>query len=256
MTTLDEQRVALVTGGSSGIGLACTEALQQDGIKVSIVDLDAAKGRDVASQLDGVFVSADLSKREDCKRAVDETVAHYGRLDILINNAGFQHIDALPDFPEDTWDDMLALMLRAPFLLTKYAWGHLIASGQGRIVHIGSAHSLVASPFKVAYVTAKHGLLGLMKVAALEGGEHGLTCNTVCPAYVRTPLVEKQIADQARTRGIRPEEVETRVFLENVAVKKLLEPEDVGTYVAFLCSPAAWGITGSVQTIDLGWTAR
>ena len=251
-----ERRVALVTGGSSGIGRACAEALSRDGIRVAVVDINPEGGREVAADLDGLFVSANLSARSECKKAVEETVAHYGRLDILVNNAGFQHLDPLPDFPEDTWDDMMALMLTAPFLLTKYAWPHLIKSGEGRIINIGSAHSLTASPYKVGYVTAKHGLLGLMRVAALEGGEHGLTCNTVCPAYVRTPLVEKQIADQARTRGIRPEEVERRVLLEHTAIKRLLEPEDVGRYVAFLASEAAWGITGSVQTMDLGWTAR
>lgn len=251
-----ERRVALVTGGSSGIGRACAEALARDGIRVAVVDIDAEPGREVAAGLNGLFVSANLAERAGCKTAVGETLVHFGRLDILVNNAGFQHIDPLPDFPEDTWDDMMALMLTAPFLLTRYAWPQLIRSGQGRIVNIGSAHSLTASPFKVGYVTAKHGLLGLMRVAALEGGEFGLTCNTVCPAYVRTPLVERQIADQARTRGIRPEEVEQKVLLENVAVKRLLEPEDVGNYVAFLCSEAAWGITGSVQSMDLGWTAR
>ena len=251
-----ERRVALVTGGSSGIGRACAEALAKDGVRVAVVDINPEGGREVAADLDGLFVSANLSARADCKKAVEETVAHYGRLDILVNNAGFQHLDPLPDFPEDTWDDMMALMLTAPFLLTKYAWPYLIESGEGRIINIGSAHSLTASPYKVGYVTAKHGLLGLMRVAALEGGEFGLTCNTVCPAYVRTPLVEKQIADQARTRGIRPEEVEKRVLLEHTAIKRLLEPEDVGRYVAFLASGAAWGITGSVQTMDLGWTAK
>ena len=251
-----QRRVALVTGGSSGIGRACAEALSRDRIRVAVVDINPEGGREVAADLGGLFVSANLSARADCKKAVEETVAHYGRLDILVNNAGFQHLDPLPDFPEDTWDDMMALMLTAPFLLTKYAWSHLIKSGEGRIINIGSAHSLTASPYKVGYVTAKHGLLGLMRVAALEGGEHGLTCNTVCPAYVRTPLVEKQIADQARTRGIRPEEVEKKVLLEHTAIKRLLEPEDVGRYVAFLASEAAWGITGSVQTMDLGWTAR
>ncbi len=259
MTGLEEkgsERVALVTGGSSGIGRACAEALAKDGVQVAVVDINPEGGLEVAADLGGLFVSANLSARPECKKAVEETVAHYGRLDILVNNAGFQHLDPLPDFPEDTWDDMMALMLTAPFLLTKYAWPYLIQSGGGRIINIGSAHSLTASPYKVGYVTAKHGLLGLMRVAALEGGEHGLTCNTVCPAYVRTPLVEKQIADQARTRGIRPEEVERRVLLEHTAIKRLLEPEDVGRYVAFLASEAAWGITGSVQTMDLGWTAR
>jgi 3-hydroxybutyrate dehydrogenase len=151
---------------------------------------------------------------------------------------------------------MLELMLTAPFLLTKHAWPHLTRSGRGRIVHVGSAHSLAASPFKSAYVSAKHGLVGLARTTALEGGEHGLTCNVVAPAYVRTPLVEKQIADQARTRGIDPSEVEQKVFLENTAIKRLLEPEDVASLVSWLVSEAAWGVTGSVQTMDLGWTAR
>lgn len=256
MTVHTEERVALVTGAASGIGRACAEALHHQGIQVAIIDVDPDKGTEVASNLGGLFVNADLSSRAGCKLAVEETVQRFGRLDIIVNNAGFQHIDPVPDFPEDTWDDMMNLMLTAPFLLTKYAWEHLIASGHGRVVNIGSAHSLTASPFKVGYVTAKHGLLGFMKVVALEGGAHGLTCNTICPAYVRTPLVERQIADQARTRGIRPEEVEEKVLLENVAIKKLLEPQDVAHYVAFLCSREAWGITGSVQSIDLGWTAK
>lgn len=226
------------------------------GVKVMVADVDETKGQAVAEALSGGFVKADLTSRQGCQTAVAQTTAHFGRLDILVNNAGFQHIDPLPEFPEDTWDEMLSLMLRAPFLLTKYAWSHLIASPHGRIVNVASAHALTASPYKAAYVSAKHGLLGLTKVTALEGGEHGLTCNAVCPAYVRTPLVENQIADQARTRGIRPEEVEEKVLLENVAVKRLLEPEDVANYVVFLASAEAWGITGSVQSIDLGWTAR
>lgn len=249
-------RVALVTGAASGIGRACAKKLAQLDIKVVIADLDPDKGKAVAAELNGSFVSADLSKREDCQKAVTEAIARYGQLDILINNAGFQHINPIPDFPEDTWEKMIALMLTAPFLLTKYAWSYLIKSGHGRIVNIGSVHSLTASPFKVGYVTAKHGLVGFTKVVALEGGEHGLTCNTICPAYVRTPLVEKQIADQARTRGIPPEEVEEKVLLQKTAIKKLLEPEDVANYVAFLCSQEAWAITGSVQAIDMAWTAH
>jgi 3-hydroxybutyrate dehydrogenase len=249
------ERVALVTGGSSGIGLASARALNAQGINVSIVDLNDS-GQTLAEAEGMHFVQADLSERNGCKRAVDSTVEAFGRLDILVNNAGFQHIDPIVDFPEDTWDKLLAVMLTAPFLLTKYAWNQLIQSGHGRVIHIGSAHSLVASPYKAAYVSAKHGLMGLTRVTALEGGEHGLTCNTICPAYVRTPLVDKQIADQARTRGISEDEVEQQVFLENVAIKRLLAPEDVGNYVTFLSSPEAWSITGSFQTMDLGWTAR
>ncbi|CAN5511736.1 3-hydroxybutyrate dehydrogenase [soil metagenome] len=249
-------RAALVTGGSGGIGLACARALQGRGVRVMICDIDETRGEAAAADIGGLFVMADLSRRADCRKAVDATVEAYGGLDILVNNAGFQHIDAIPDFPEDTWEDMLAVMLTAPFLLTKYAWEPLKRSGQGRVINIGSAHSLVASPYKAAYVSAKHGLVGLTRVAALEGGHHGITVNTVAPAYVRTAIVEGQIADQARTRGIRPEEVEEKVLLENVAVKRLLEPEDVANYVVFLASAEAWGITGSVQSIDLGWTAR
>lgn len=250
-----DARVAVVTGGASGIGRACAEAFVASGCRVAIVDRDEDAGRRVAGELGALFVTADLARRDGCRHAVDETVRHFGGLDVLVNNAGFQHIDALADFPEDRWDAMIALMLTAPFLLVKYSWEHLARSGHGRIVNIGSAHSLVASPYKAAYVAAKHGLLGLMRVACLEGGTHGITCNTVCPAYVRTPLVERQIADQARTRGIPEDEVESAVFLANVAVKRLLEPEDVARHVLFLASEASWGITGSVQTIDLGWTA-
>ena len=250
------KRVALVTGGSSGIGRACAEALSRAGHEVAIVDIDANRGREVAAELEATFIEADLTQRSGCQLAIDATVEACGGLDIRVSNAGFQHIAPLEAFPEDTWEDMLALMLTAPFLLTRYGWEHLKRTGHGRIIHMGSAHSLTASPFKVSYVTAKHGLLGLMKVACLEGGEFGITCNTVCPAYVRTPLLERQIADQARTRGLRPEEVEQKVFLENTAIKRLLEPEDVGAYVAFLASEQAWGITGSVQSIDLSWTAR
>ncbi|MGL4608500.1 MAG: 3-hydroxybutyrate dehydrogenase [Trueperaceae bacterium] len=250
-----KKRVAVITGGASGIGAACAESLAND-FHIVIVDRDAVQGQELAKRLEGLFIEADLSKREDGKRVIEETTKHFGGLDILINNAGFQHIDAVKDFPEDTWETMLAVMLTAPFLLTKYAWEHLATSGQGRIINIGSVHSLVASPFKSAYITAKHGLIGFTKTVALEGAPSGITCNTICPAYVRTPLVEKQIADQARTRGISESEVEEKVFLEPVAIKRMLEPRDVANYVVFLASEKSWAITGSVQTMDLGWTAK
>ncbi len=249
------KRVAVITGGASGIGAACAEVLVKE-CEVVIVDMNEEKGQGLSQKLNGYFIKADLSKREDCKKIVDETINHFGAFDTLVNNAGFQHIDAIKDFPEDTWEKMLAVMLTAPFLLTKYAWEHLAKSGQGRIINIGSVHSLVASPFKSGYITAKHGLLGFTKTVALEGAPHGITCNTICPAYVRTPLVEKQIADQARTRGISESEVEEKVFLEPVAIKKMLKPSDVANYVAFLASEKSWAITGSVQTMDLGWTAK
>jgi 3-hydroxybutyrate dehydrogenase len=250
------KRIGLVTGGASGIGAGVAKSLANDGVAVVITDVNQESGAKVAAEIGGLFIPADLAERASCKRVVDETIAQYGQLDILVNNAGFQHIDPIPDFPEDKWDRLIAVMLTAPFLLTKYGWDHLIKSPQGRIVNISSLHGVVASPFKAAYISAKHGLIGLTRTAALEAGLFGLTVNAVCPAYVRTPLVDKQIADQARTRGITPEEVIEKVMLEPAAIKKMLEPEDIGNLVVFLCSRAAWGITGSVQLIDLGWTAR
>jgi 3-hydroxybutyrate dehydrogenase len=249
-------RVALVTGGGSGIGLAIARRLAADGYAVVATDVPQAAGRAEAEAVGAAFVGADLTEPGACSRVVEESVALRGALDVLVCCAGYQHIDPLPDFPEQRWRHMLELMLTAPFLLTKHAWPHLTASGRGRIVHVGSAHSLVASPFKAAYVAAKHGLLGLTRVTALEGGAHGLTCNLVAPAYTRTPLVAKQVADQARTRGISEDEVEEQVFLKDVAVKRLLDPSDVAGLVAWLASEEAWGATGAVYPLDLGWTAR
>ncbi len=250
------ERVAIVTGGASGIGKAIAEALADSGDQVVIADLNAAAGKELADIIGAHFVKTDLSQRTDCKRLVDETLAHYGALHILINNAGFQHIDPIEAFPEDMWDEMLHVMLTAPFLLTKYVWRTMKARGWGRIVNMSSIHGRVASPFKSAYITAKHGLIGFTRTAALEGGEHGITVNAVCPAYVRTPLVESQIADQARTRGISIEAVVEKVMLEPAAVKRLITPEEVAALVVYLCSDAAGAITGVDWAIDLGWTAR
>ncbi|MBX3144491.1 MAG: 3-hydroxybutyrate dehydrogenase [Trueperaceae bacterium] len=252
----DSARVALVTGGASGIGLACAKRLANDGLSVAIVDLPTSRGQEVASEFGFHLVAADLTQPGACQTVVNRVTDALGALDVLVCNAGYQHIEKIEEFPEDRWRNMLELMLTAPFLLTKHAWPWLTRTKHGRIVHIGSAHSLVASPFKSAYVSAKHGVVGLARTTALEGGSYGLTCSVVAPAYVRTPLVEKQIADQARTRGISVDEVEEKVFLENVAVRRLLEPEDVAGMVSYLVSEAAWGVTGSVHNIDLGWTAR
>ncbi len=248
--------VALVTGGASGIGLAVVRRLARDGYAVVATDLPGAERERAASDAGAGFVAADLTREGECAAVVDAAVALAGALDVLVCCAGYQHIDAIPDFPAARWRHMLELMLTAPFLLTKHAWPHLTASGRGRIVHVGSAHSLAASPYKAAYVSAKHGLVGLARTTALEGGPHGLTCNVVAPAYTRTPLVAAQVADQARTRGLAEDAVEREVFLKDVAIKRLLEPEDVAALVAWLVSEEAWGVTGSVHPIDLGWTAR
>ena len=253
---MTEGCVAIVTGGAGGIGQAVAERLTADGCRVVVVDLNATQAGGVADAIGGLAIQADLSRRDECRRVVDETVAHFGRADILINNAGFQHIAPIADFPEDAWDRLLAVMLTAPFLLTKYVWPHMAGRGWGRVVNLSSIHGKVASPFKAGYVSAKHGLIGLTRTAALEGGSVGITVNAICPAYVRTPLVENQIGDQARSRGISAEDVVSQVMLEPAAIKRLIEPDEVAALVAYLCSDAAGAVTGAAWDIDLGWTAR
>lgn len=248
-------KVALVTGGASGIGKAVATSLADEGARVVITDINQVAGQEVAQEIGGHFLQADLAWRSDCRALVDATHDLHGQIDILVNNAGFQHIDPIDEFPEDVWDKLIAVMLTAPFLLTKYVWPGMKANGWGRIVNVGSVHSVRASPFKVGYISAKHGLLGLARTAAREGGEFGITVNAVLPAYVRTPLVENQITDQARTRGISEAEVVKDVMLAPATVKRLVEPEEVGTLVAFLCSDAAGAVTSADWTIDLGWTA-
>ncbi|MFV9503763.1 MAG: 3-hydroxybutyrate dehydrogenase [Oscillochloridaceae bacterium umkhey_bin13] len=249
-------RVAVVTGAASGIGQAVAEQLAAAGYRIAVVDLPQSGGQAVAEAVGGIFIGADLAQRTECRRVIDVTVEHFGQLDVLVNNAGYQHIDAIVDFPEDRWDHMLAVMLTAPFLLLRYAWPHMQQRGWGRVINLGSIHSLRASPFKAGYIAAKHGLLGLTRTAALEGGPHGITVNLIAPAYVRTPLVEKQIADQARTRGIPEAQVIEKVMLEPAAIKRLIEPAEVAGLIGFLCSDAAATMTGSVYEMALGWTAR
>jgi 3-hydroxybutyrate dehydrogenase len=250
-----KDRVAIVTGAASGIGLAVSRTLAAEGIKVVMADVNAAAGVKKAETIGGYFQEADLSRRDDCHRLVQKALEHYGRVDILVNNAGVQHVSPVEEFPEDRWDFMLALMLTAPFLLTKYCWPSMKSRGWGRIININSVHGLVASPFKAAYISAKHGVTGLTKTAALEGGSYGITVNSICPSYVRTPLVDNQIADQARIHKLSPEEVIETIMLKNAAVKRLIEPDEIGRFVLFLCSDAAACFTGASLTMDCGWTA-
>jgi len=250
------KKVALVTGAASGIGLACAERLARDGCSVILADVNEAAGRGHASRLKGTFLKADLTQRAGCKTLVDETLRLHGSVHILVNNAGYQHVSPIEDFPEEQWERMIALMLTAPFLLTRYCWPAMKKQKWGRIVNIGSIHALIASPFKVGYIAAKHGLVGLTRTAALEGGEHGITVNAICPAYVRTPLVDNQIADQAKANRMSPEEVVQKIMLAPAAVKRLIEPAEVADFVAYLCSDPAGVITGAALTMDLGWTAR
>ncbi len=252
---MDGPKSALVTGAASGIGRAVAEALAQRGCTVVVVDR-TANGEEVAAKIGGRFIHADLAQRADCRRVVDEALAQVGQIDILVNNAGFQHIAPIDEFPEDRWDAMLAVMLTAPFLLTRSVWPGMKARGWGRIINMASIHAQVASPFKVGYVSAKHGLIGLTRTAALEGGPLGITVNAICPAYVRTPLVESQIEAQAQSRAISPEAVIEQVMLEPAAIKRLIDPADVAALVVYLCADAAASITGATLNIDLGWTAR
>jgi 3-hydroxybutyrate dehydrogenase len=250
------KKVAVVTGAASGIGLACAERLARDGLDVVLCDLNEKTGAEHAKRLGGTFISADLSRREGCKKVIAETLSARGTVHVLVNNAGFQHVSPIEEFPEDQWERMIGLMLTAPFLLTKYCWPAMKKQKWGRVVNIGSIHALIASPFKVGYIAAKHGLVGLTRTAALEGGEHGITVNAICPAYVRTPLVDSQIADQAKANRMSPEEVIEKIMLAPAAVKRLIEPAEVADFVSYLCSDPAGVITGAALTMDLGWTAR
>jgi 3-hydroxybutyrate dehydrogenase len=243
-------RAVVVTGAASGIGRAIAERLVAEGARVLSVDLEPdASGP-------GEQFAADLTEPDGNRAAIETAVERFGRLDAVVANAGFQHVAPLADFPEDQWDALIALLLTSPFLLAKYAWAHLEESGDGRFLAIGSIHGLVASPFKAGYVAAKHGLLGLVKVLALEGADKGITASAICPAYVRTPLVEHQIAAQAEARGLPAERVLDEVILQPHAVKRLLEPEEVADVAAFLLGPGGRSFTGAPVLMDLGWSAH
>ena len=252
-----EGKVAIVTGAASGIGLAIARDFAKQGIHVTLSDIDVAGGQAAAAELPGArFQAADMTKSADIEQLVADTIATEGQVDILVNNAGIQYVAPIIEFPEAKWRQIIDLMLTAPFLLTKAVLPEMYTRKWGRIINIASVHALRASAFKSAYVSAKHGLLGLTRVTALEGAEHSVTCNAICPSYVRTPLVEKQIADQARVHGIPESEVVEKIMVAEAPIHRLLEPEEVAQLVTYLCTDAASGITGSAQSIDCGWTAH
>jgi 3-hydroxybutyrate dehydrogenase len=242
-------RTALVTGAGSGIGRACATRLAAAGADVLVVDIDEPAAKEVAASIGGRSVTVDLSD----PGAVDEVDAE---VDVLVNNAGLQFVAPLPDFPPERFAHLHMVMVEAPFRLVRRALPHMYARGWGRVVNISSVHGLIASPYKAAYVTAKHGLEGLSKVIALEGAGRGVTSNCIEPAFVRTPLVDKQIADQAAVHGIPESEVVERIMLDRAAIKRLITPEEVAELMAYLCTPVADLITGASITIDGGWTAH
>jgi 3-hydroxybutyrate dehydrogenase len=223
-------RTALVTGAAQGIGAAIAERLRTDGWQVHAVDL----------------ADGDLTTREGNRAVVDAALERFGgKLDAVVANAGFQHVAAVRDFPEDRWNALQAVLLTSPFLLAKYAWDALAASGDGRFLVVASVHGLVASPFKAGYVAAKHGVLGLVKVLALEGAEAGISASALCPAYVRTAIAEEQLAARSADDLLAPQ-----------AVKRLLEPAEVAAAAAFLLGPDGRAVTGTPFLMDLGWTSR
>ena len=242
-------RRALVTGAGSGIGAATARALAAAGAEVTLADVDGAAAGRVAAEFGGEVWQVDLTD-------TDRLATAQLRYDILVNNAGIQHVAPIEEFPPEKFRLILTLMLEAPFLLARAVLPGMYEAGFGRIVNISSVHGLRASPFKSAYVAAKHGLEGLSKVIALEGGGRGVTSTCVSPGYVRTPLVDKQVADQARAHGISEDEVLERVFLAESAVKRMAEPEEVAALVVWLCGDHAGLANGSSFTLDGGWSAR
>lgn len=254
-------RVAIITGAASGLGLAFAEALAAEGAAVVMADVDEAKGKAAAEKITttgktAIFCRSDISRAEEARALVDEAVRQFGRVDVLINNAGLQYISPIHEFPEYQWDLLIRVILTGTFLTTKYAMSHMIAQRRGRVINISSIHGLVASEYKSAYVAAKHGVIGFTKALALEGAPYNITAVAVCPSYVRTPLVEKQIADQAKQYKISEADVIQQIMLAPAAMKRLLEAEEVAALIVYLCGDAAAPITGTTLCIDCGWTAR
>jgi len=244
------QRKLLISGAGSGIGRAIAERLVRDGHRVLAVDLQPDRDGP------GEPFEADLSTREGNRSAVTAALERFGGLDAVVANAGFQHVAPIGEFPEERWDSLLAVLLTSPFLLARYAWEALGESDDGRFLAVASVHGLVGSPFKAGYVAAKHGLIGLVKVLALEGAERGISAAALCSGYVRTPIVEAQIEAQSRATGVPVGRVLEDVLLEPQAVKRLLEPEEVAETAAFLLGPGGRAFTGAPVVMDLGWTAR
>ena len=257
-------RVAVVTGSTSGIGLGIARALAHAGADIVINGLGEQREIDfVCAELERgcplsrvVYNGANLMIAEEARRLVEDTIAQFGRIDVLVNKAGIQHVSPIEDFPPEKYEAIIALNLSAAWHTIRAAFGSMKQAGFGRIINVASAHGLVASPFKSAYVAAKHGIVGLTKTIALEGAEHNVTCNAICPGYVWTPLVENQIDDTAKARGISREAVIRDVLLAAQPNKRFAEAEELGALAVFLCGPGGRSITGTALPVDGGWTAH
>jgi len=256
-------KTAIVTGSTSGIGLGIAEAFAHSGANVVLNGFgDAMQIEKTRSELAQrtnakiVYSPADMSKPKAIAQMVRQTSETFGGVDIMVNNAGIQHVAPIEEFPEEKWDAIMAINLSSAFHATKLVLPSMREKGWGRVINVASAHALVASPYKAAYVAAKHGMLGLTKVTALETAEDGITCNAICPGYVRTPLVEKQIDDQARAHGIPREQVVNDVLLKNQPNKRFIEVAELAALALFLCSDSGASVTGVALPMDGGWTAH
>ncbi|PVY39989.1 3-hydroxybutyrate dehydrogenase [Pontibacter virosus] len=252
---------AIITGGTSGIGLGIARLFAKQGYNLILNGLEK-NGRQIADDLAQeynikvMFSSANMQQPEQIREMVQQAEQEFGQVDVLINNAGIQYVAPVDEFPEDRWDAIIAINMSATFHASKAVWPGMKAQGFGRIINIASAHALRASEFKVAYVAAKHGVAGITKVLALEGAPHGITCNAICPGYVRTPLVEAQIADQARAHQMSETEVIEKVMLKKQPIKQFVEVEALGNLALYLASDSASQLTGAMLPVDGGWSAQ
>jgi 3-hydroxybutyrate dehydrogenase len=258
-----EGRAAIVTGSTSGIGLGIARALAEAGSAVMLNGFGDKKEIDIqrmslaaVNDVDVAYSDADMSDSKSIANLADHATKCFGQIDIIVNNAGIQHVSPIEAFPPEKWDLILAINLSSAFHLVRTLFPVMKENGFGRIINVSSAHGLIASPYKSAYVAAKHGIIGFSKTIALEGAEFGITSNAICPGYVWTPLVEKQIDDQAKAHGVSRDQVIRDVLLKNQPNKRFATVEEIGALAAFLCGPFGASITGSAIAIDGGWTAH
>ncbi|MCD8525638.1 MAG: 3-hydroxybutyrate dehydrogenase [Alphaproteobacteria bacterium] len=254
-------KTAIITGSTSGIGLGIAKRFAQAGANVVINgfgdpnDIEKERKGLEAMGVKAVYNGADMTKPDQIRQMVEDTAKEFGSVDIIVNNAGIQHVSPIEGFPLDKWDAITAINMNSAFHMSAAAIPHMKKSGWGRIINIASAHGLVASPFKSAYVTAKHGVVGMTKTIALEVAENNITCNAICPGYVWTPLVEKQIPDTMKARNMTEDQVKNEVLLKAQPTKKFVQVEEIADFALFLCSNSAQNITGAHLSIDGGWTA-